>query len=236
MAKEYKFVPERGTARITSDLNVRKGAPTGMVDVVRVLHAGATQTYIGYVVDGDRVAEISKWFLTSEGDFFWCGNTDTVNVSVLGRILARPLDALVCTQRFGERPHVYAGWGSPKGHNGLDFRTRKPETLSDWKQPVYAVLEGTVSDAGENALIGKYVRLAHPNGYESVYLHLSDMQVTKGQQVTTRARIGTSGNSGSASEAPHLHFGFRPQKYDKDNGHMGYIDPLPYFKDEVRFV
>ena len=63
MAKEYKFVPEKGTARITSDLNVRKGAPTGATDIVKVLHAGVTQSYIGYVLDGDKVADISKWFL-----------------------------------------------------------------------------------------------------------------------------------------------------------------------------
>jgi murein DD-endopeptidase MepM/ murein hydrolase activator NlpD len=237
MAKEYKFVAEKGMARIVSDLNVRAGGPTAGSEVIRVLHAGVTQQYVGYVLDGDKVGDNSTWFLTGEGDFFWSGNTDIHTVQVLGKVLARPLDGpLVCTQRFGERPEFYKSLGSPNGHNGIDFRTRDQNNLNNWKKPVYSVFEGTVSEASENQFNGKFVRILHTNGYESCYLHLSAIEVAKGQQVTTGAKIGTSGNTGSASEAPHLHLSFRPQKFDKDNGYMGYIDPLPYFKDNITFV
>ena len=49
-------------------------------------------------------------------------------------------------------------------------------------------------------------------------------------------KIGVSGNSGGASEAPHLHFGYRPVAYDKNNGYMGYVDPAPYFMDEIQYL
>lgn len=236
MAQEYKFVPEKGLARITGDLNVRKGSPTATSEIARILNAGVTQSYVGYVLDGDKVAENSTWFLTAEGDFFWSGNTDVNTIVVMGRILSRPLDALICTQRFGERPEVYADLGSPKGHNGVDFRTRDLNNPSDWKKPVYSVLEGTISDVAEDLWNGKFIRVMHTNGCESVYFHLSSIDVGKGQKVLAGAKIGISGNSGGASEGPHLHFGLRPAKFDKDNGTKGYIDPLPYFKDDIKFV
>src|SRR3989344_735127 len=236
-AGEYKFVPEKGIVRVTADLNTRKGLPaTGQVEIVRMIHAGSIQPYVGYVLDGENVAGNAKWFLTPDGDFFWSGNVDSHMVPVSGKIFARPLDQLVCTQRFGERPNFYASLGSAKGHNGMDFRTRGPHNPNDWKRSVYTVLGGTVSEATDNPLNGKYVRVAHDNGYESVYLHLSDIEVSKGQKLVAGTKLGVSGNSGGASEAPHLHFGYRPVQYDKNNGHMGYLDPAPYFKDEIRYV
>lgn len=235
-ASEYTFVPEKGLVRVTSDLNTRKGLPATTVDIVTVLPAGSMQGYLGYVLDGESVAGNEKWFLTVEGDFFWSGNVDTHNVPASGKILARPLDDLYCTQRFGERPAYYALHGSPKGHNGMDFRTRKATNVNDWKRSVYSVLDGTVSEATENQWNGKYVRITHDNGYESVYLHLSSIEVTKNQKVVASAKIALSGNSGGSTEAPHLHFGYRLTNYDKDNGYMGYIDPAPYFKDEIRYV
>lgn len=232
----YTFVPEKGMVRVTGDLNVRKGLPTTAVDIAVVLHSGTQKPYIGYVTDGESVAGNAKWYLTSEGDFFWSGNVDAKNTPPTPKILAKPLDELACTQKFGERPEYYVLHGSPKGHNGMDFRTRKVGNLTDWKRPVYAVLEGTVTEATENQWNGKFVRIAHDNGYESVYVHLSALEVTKGQKVLASARIAVSGNTGGATEAPHLHFGYRPQNFDKNNGYMGYIDPAPYFKDAIQYL
>ena len=90
-----------------------------------------------------------------DGDFFWSGSVDAHNIPVSGKILSRPLDQLVCTQRFGERPAVYASLGSPKGHNGMDFRTRDVNNPSEWKKSVYSVLDGTISEATETQWNGK---------------------------------------------------------------------------------
>lgn len=232
---EYIFVPEKGKVKIAADLNVRKGKPSRDAELSGILLAGTMAAYLGYVKNGDKVGENAKWFLSPEGDFFWSGSTAQSGGPTIGKVLRKPLDELICTQRFGERPEIYAQFGM-KGHNGTDFRTRKPEKPNEWKKPVYSVLDGKVTEATEGPSNGKYLRIAHDNGYESVYLHLSQIDVKKNQRVAAGAKIAVSGNSGQASEAPHLHFGFRPQKFDEANGFKGYIDPLPFFIDEVKFV
>ena len=235
----YTFVPEKGTIKISADLNVRRGKPSpNGADVVSVLKAGTMVPYLGYVTNGETIGTNSKWYMDKNGDFFWSGSTAQQGLLSLGKVLKKPLDTLICTQRFGDRPEIYAlpGYGGMKGHNGTDFRTRLASNQSDWKRPVYSVLGGVVSESTEGVLNGKYIRIAHDNGYESVYLHLSTLEVQKNQRVAAGARIGLSGNSGAASEAPHLHFGFRPQKYDEKNGFKGYIDPAPYFIDTIQYV
>lgn len=235
--EEYKFIPEKGVVVTTSDLNVRKGHPiTKGVEVAKETASGTSLEYVGYVIDGEDVGGITKWYLTPEGDFFWAGNVDVraKNKSSTEKILHKPLNKLICTQRFGMRPEFYKPLGSPKGHNGIDFRTKKSD--GTWEQPVYAVMDGNIFEAIENKWNGKFVRINHDNGYQSVYLHLSQIDVKKGQKIKAGSKIGISGNSGGASEAPHLHFGYRPISYDKNNGHMGYIDPTSFFRDEIRFL
>ncbi len=162
--------------------------------------------------------------------------TQPININS-AKILHSPLARLICTQRFSERPEVYKNYGSPSGHNGLDFRTRDNNDLNQWEQPVFAVLEGKVSESAyDEKFKGNYVRIQHDNGHESVYLHLSRRSVEAGVMVSAAQEIGISGNSGGASEAPHLHFGYRPVNNDKNNGYMGYIDPANLFIGEVDYV
>lgn len=241
MPKSYTFVPEKGVAYVTADLNIRSGGPSSRGNFVKSVPPGTALKYIGYITDGENVGEKNLcWYVSEYGDFFWAGNTTTKapkSAPTTGeKILFSPLKKLICTQRLGERPEFYKNWGSPKGHNGIDFRTRKDDDPSDWKQDVFSVLNGQVTEATENPANGKYVRIVHENDFESVYLHLSTIVVSKGQKVSAGEKIGVSGNSGGASEAPHLHFGYRPVKYDKNNGRMGYIDPTPYFIDEITYL
>jgi murein DD-endopeptidase MepM/ murein hydrolase activator NlpD len=66
----------------------------------------------------------------------------------------------------------------------------------------------TVNQAGEDPEYGLYVLLDHPEGYQTMYGHLSRIIVTDGQNVEAGEVIGLSGNSGR-STAPHLHFEIR---------------------------
>ena len=52
---------------------------------------------------------------------------------------------------------------------------------------------------------GNIVIILHPDGRYSRYLHMDDVSVSVGQQVTTGQVIGTNGNTGHNS-SPHLHF------------------------------
>jgi murein DD-endopeptidase MepM/ murein hydrolase activator NlpD len=65
-----------------------------------------------------------------------------------------------------------------------------------------------VNQIGEDPEYGLYVLLDHPEGYQTMYGHLSRTIVTGGQNVEAGEVIGLSGNSGR-STAPHLHFEIR---------------------------
>ena len=52
---------------------------------------------------------------------------------------------------------------------------------------------------------GNCVVVRHPNGLETLYGHLSKINVKHGQQVTAGEVIGLGGSTGN-STGPHLHF------------------------------
>ena len=74
--------------------------------------------------------------------------------------------------------------------------------------PVGSVAPGVVTLAGWTSGGGRTVRVRHPNGYESEYLHLSAIAVHAGARVGQGDLIGRVGATGLAT-APHLHYGLR---------------------------
>ncbi len=71
--------------------------------------------------------------------------------------------------------------------------------------PIRAAGGGVVTDAGQDAEYGLYVRIRHPEGYVSMYGHASRRLTTTGDSVYAGQVIGLSGTTGR-STAPHLHF------------------------------
>ncbi len=64
---------------------------------------------------------------------------------------------------------------------------------------------GEVIDVGEDATYGRYVRIDHGNGYETLYAHASLTSVRPGEAIRKNEVIGLTGSTGR-STAPHLHF------------------------------
>ncbi|HSA93043.1 MAG TPA: peptidoglycan DD-metalloendopeptidase family protein [Terriglobales bacterium] len=85
------------------------------------------------------------------------------------------------------RPHLGTDYGAPRG------------------TPVQAIGEGRVVAAGWMGGGGNGVRLHHPNGYETMYLHLSRILVRRGAVVHQGQVIGLVGATGLAT-GPHLDF------------------------------
>jgi len=81
---------------------------------------------------------------------------------------------------------------------------------------------GTVVQAGPDPEYGSFVVLQHPEGYQSVYGHLSRLLVEANDTVVAGRVIGLSGNSGRSS-APHLHFEIRRDQKS--------LDPLTLVKE-----
>lgn len=74
--------------------------------------------------------------------------------------------------------------------------------------PIRAAGGGTVVEVGDDAKYGKFVRLEHRDGYETLYAHTSQILVKQGEKIPSGRAIALSGNSGQ-STAPHLHFEVR---------------------------
>lgn len=71
--------------------------------------------------------------------------------------------------------------------------------------PVQTIGSGRVVFAGRKGGEGNMVQVAHSNGYETMYLHLSRMFVRAGERVEIGKTIGLVGSTG-LSTGPHLDF------------------------------
>ena len=145
--------------------------------------------------------------------------------SLIGIYLTAPYaGAFDISQLWGENADFYSRYsydGVPLlGHNGVDFWL--PEGT-----PVQSIDSAVVQQVGfEQDGFGNYVLLRHPWG-ESIYAHLSGVDVSQGQQLAAGQVIGRSGNTGG-STGPHLHFAIRIDPYMRTDGWGGFSDPLPY--------
>ena len=75
--------------------------------------------------------------------------------------------------------------------------------------PVIAADTGTVTYTGCIAYgYGCHIIIDHANGYQTLYGHLSAIEVNAGQAVTKGQRIGAMGSTGR-STGTHLHFEIR---------------------------
>jgi murein DD-endopeptidase MepM/ murein hydrolase activator NlpD len=83
-------------------------------------------------------------------------------------------------------------------HLGVDFAAPKGTA-------VRAAGGGVVRQAGTSGGYGKVVKIRHPNGYETLYGHLSRIHVKVGQRVEQGEIIGAVGATGLAT-APHLDY------------------------------
>jgi len=85
--------------------------------------------------------------------------------------------------------------------------------------PVLASRSGLVVSATRNRGMGKYVIIRHKGNIITIYGHLSEIKVKKGEWVRQRAVIGAVGKTGNANNCqivPHLHFEIRKNGVPQD--------------------
>ena len=122
------------------------------------------------------------------------------------------------TSGFGARVHPVTGVAGTF-HAGIDIAAKVGT-------PIYAILDGTVAVAESNPkvnLAGKYIKINHTDGAQTVYMHLSRVMVRSGQTVKRGQVIGYTGNTGRSS-GPHLHFGIKKGGAYKDPQSFTYYD------------
>ncbi|MDP8225375.1 MAG: peptidoglycan DD-metalloendopeptidase family protein [Candidatus Lernaella stagnicola] len=145
--------------------------------------------------DGE-VTGIKRGYWFETGDELWDGFYDQDGKQLKKTFLVAPLDTMRVTSRYGMRRHPILG--RRMMHNGVDYG-------APVGTPVWAVADGKVTSAGSAGAAGRMVKISHPGGYVTMYLHLSRIQVRSGQRVRQRQMIGRVGSTGR-STGPHLDF------------------------------
>ncbi|BAV94251.1 M23 family metallopeptidase [Ichthyobacterium seriolicida] len=124
---------------------------------------------------------------------------------------------------FGYRTHPI--YKVRKMHSGLDFAAPEGTPIySTGDGIVYAAKSLTTKNRRLNNGYGNVVIIDHGYGYKTLYAHMKEFNVKKGDKVKRGNIIGYVGNTGS-STAPHLHY-----EVHKNNRR---VNPIHFFFNDL---
>jgi murein DD-endopeptidase MepM/ murein hydrolase activator NlpD len=196
-------IPILGFARaLSAATNAASGEREDMIGL-EALFLGPTQTRLAILAARKNGSHSPEFFSEHERHLVESSSQDSVGlvqkIMTLNRL--RTLEWPLHTQRgissrFGPRLHPVKGQNH--FHNGIDLRAPSGEEVG-------AIHSGMVSAATENRFNGKFVRVDHGLGMESLYCHLSQMNVAQGDYVEEFQTIGEVGQTGQVT-GPHLHY------------------------------
>lgn len=113
-------------------------------------------------------------------------------------LVRKPVNTAIMRSPFGARRHPILGY--TKMHTGVDWATA-------YGTPIFSSGNGVIEKAEWSGGYGKYIRIKHPNGYETAYGHMSAF--AKGMEPGKRVRqgqvIGFVGSTGLSTGA-HVHY------------------------------
>ncbi|MEK7643153.1 MAG: M23 family metallopeptidase [Patescibacteria group bacterium] len=222
IAETFDITP--ATIRWANDISRTGSIKPGQVLVILPV-SGVKHT----VARGDTVASIAKKYGGDPDDIYDFNGLTVGEALAAGSVVLVPDGELtappVDTRPSGSTP-TYVRAGGPEiagyyirpvsggrrsrgvhGYNGVDL-------ANSCGTPVYASAGGTVAIArssGWNGGYGKYVAIAHPNGTQTLYAHLSSVDVSVAAGVTQGQLIGLVGTTGKSTGC-HLHFEIRGAK------------------------
>lgn len=125
----------------------------------------------------------------------WNGLAKLNNMLPLGA----PVEKVRITSNYGTRTDPFTG--EQKKHRGIDFAGKIGTELM-------APAPGRVVSAGERVGYGTTVEIDHGLGFTTLYAHLSQINVARGDWVRPGTVIGLAGSTGR-STGPHLHYEIR---------------------------
>ena len=130
----------------------------------------------------------------------------------------RDLDIHRVGATVGEKIHPY--YRTIRMHTGLDI-------IVILGTDVLAPANGVVAEVARSTReSGNTITIEHAFGYRTVYAHLSEIFVRKGQEVTKGTLIARAGDSGR-SLAPHLHYEIWKGEELMNPIHFGYAQLNP---------
>jgi murein DD-endopeptidase MepM/ murein hydrolase activator NlpD len=163
---------------------------------------GAGRVLAAEFVNAGKVLQ-AVWFVDGQNRGAYFGPD---GVSRRRAFLASPLEFSRVTSGFAMRFHpLLKSW---RAHLGVDYG-------APTGTPVRVVGDGVVQFAGRQNGYGNVVEVRHGNERSTLYAHLSQIDVRKGQHLEQGERIGAVGATGWAT-GPHLHFEFRVNGHHQD--------------------
>ena len=110
-----------------------------------------------------------------------------------------PIDNPQISSPYGRRKHPIKK--RRKMHCGIDL-------VSTDGAPIYSSAQGKVIFAGRKNGYGNVVEIQHTAKIKTIYAHLSQIKVKKGQMIARGISVGRQGQTGTAIKE-HLHFEIR---------------------------
>ncbi len=173
-------------------------------DSFEVFYAGEDETpnpdvkndilYAALTVGG----ETKKYYRFQTPDDAVVDYYDETGKSAKKFLVRKPVANAIMRSGFGSRHHPILGYTAM--HTGVDWATA-------YGTPIFASGNGVIEKEGREGGYGNYIRIKHPNGYETAYGHMSAF--AKGMEIGKRVRqgqvIGFVGSTGR-STGPHVHY------------------------------
>ena len=138
-------------------------------------------------------------------------------LSLLDRVLplGAPVENVRVTSRSGTRTDPFTS--EQKKHRGINFAGKIGTEL-------FAVAPGRVVSAGDRVGYGTTVEIDHGLGFTTLYAHLSQIMVTRGDWVRPGTVVGLAGSTGR-STGPHLHYEILYRGVP--------VDPMPFMQAKL---
>jgi murein DD-endopeptidase MepM/ murein hydrolase activator NlpD len=206
--------------------DLKKGVPLTNGQIISILPVSGVK-YI--VKKGDTLASISKKFGGTESEVADYNDLNKSETLALGTEVIIPGGEIA--EAIAINPTKKPTKEAPAKYTDTNGVFRKPvsgvitqgmhdkygvDIGAPTGTPVYASLGGSVELArmGYNGGYGNYIIIRHPSSVtgqgevQTLYAHLSQINVSTGQSVSQGSVIGRVGSTGR-STGPHLHFEMR---------------------------
>ncbi len=167
--------------------------------------------------EGDTLVSVAEKFNISTKDLIRFNNLKDKTIKV-GDVLTIPgivqrISSIKKNKNEYSKLPKLRGYFSPPCE-GLNYGILHPKNAVDISNicgtKIYSAQEGLIIEAkkGFNKGYGNYILIQHPNGTQTLYAYLEEIEVKEGTYVKKGQEIGKMGNSGEPESVKgcHLHF------------------------------
>ncbi|MEK7194822.1 MAG: M23 family metallopeptidase [Patescibacteria group bacterium] len=188
-----KIPPVTGVVHI-----VKKG---DTIATIAKKYAGSEERIVEFnVLPKDGKLEVGDEIIVPDGKI-QPSQTSIASAKSSNSSNSKPFSYLPDLGSFFMLPTSGFNWGKIHGRNGVDI-------ANSCGTAIYAASDGVVTtadDTGYNGGFGKYIKISHSNGTETVYAHASKLKVAAGENVSKGQAIALMGTTGRSTGC-HLHF------------------------------